>query len=182
MMYLLYLHFSGAESLLCDFNNEVSCDIVNHSRFSEILGIPVALLGMIYFISLLPIIFSKKLEKFNRIIFLFTLFSLVYSLFLSVMEFAVIGAVCVMCETSKIVMLAILLTSYMAVKERREELRFSWVFMAFSVGLLFSSLAYAIGSQTTQITDENRAVAQCLSEKGIVLYATKFCPSCVQQK
>src|SRR5262249_22817246 len=39
-------HYAKSKTAYCDFGNTFNCDIVNRSEYSELLGIPVALIGM----------------------------------------------------------------------------------------------------------------------------------------
>jgi len=40
-------HFANSKTAYCDIGEAFSCDIVNRSQYSSILGIPVALVGML---------------------------------------------------------------------------------------------------------------------------------------
>src|SRR3989344_6339409 len=97
MSYLTYLHYSGVQSF-CDISEEISCDVVTTSIYSEIFGIPMSLLGMGYFITALVLLWWKWKPERYLVIFLLTLFALIPSLYLSFLEFFVIKAFCVLCE------------------------------------------------------------------------------------
>jgi len=40
-------HYATSKTEFCDIGNTFNCDIVNRSEYSEILGMPVALIGMV---------------------------------------------------------------------------------------------------------------------------------------
>jgi uncharacterized membrane protein len=116
MAYLTYIHFAHTQSF-CDISGTVSCDTVTASIYSEILGLPVAILGLGYFglVVLLSVLQRKK--EFYQIIFLITVFALVPSLYLTATEIFAIKSFCILCETSKALMFAILATSFVAMKK-----------------------------------------------------------------
>ena len=61
-LYLVKNHYAPpGEGAFCDVNAQVSCSLVNTSIFSELLGVPVALLGAIWFVIL--ILMSWKAMK-----------------------------------------------------------------------------------------------------------------------
>src|ERR1700724_1809061 len=43
----LYEHFATSKTSFCDFSESFNCDIVNRSTYSTVLGVPVALIGII---------------------------------------------------------------------------------------------------------------------------------------
>ena len=53
--YLTYAHFAGATSLACPDTGFIDCAKVTTSSYSRIFGIPVALLGLLFFVAMLPL-------------------------------------------------------------------------------------------------------------------------------
>ena len=51
----LYHHFSTSKSSYCDIGENFNCDIVNRSTYSVVLGLPVALIGIIGYAMLLAL-------------------------------------------------------------------------------------------------------------------------------
>jgi uncharacterized membrane protein len=49
---LLLNHYHAVSAGFCGINEWTSCDVVNRSPYSEILGVPVALLGMLGFLAM----------------------------------------------------------------------------------------------------------------------------------
>src|SRR3990167_10898834 len=80
MSYLTYIHYSQSKSF-CDISQEVSCDVVTTSIYSEIFGIPVSVLGLLYFSAVLFFILKKKDKEFQTL-FIITLFALLTAFFL----------------------------------------------------------------------------------------------------
>lgn len=182
MGYLTRLHFkdAGGDSI-CDISAELSCDIVNKSLYSEILGVPVAVLGLLFFLSIPYLLYVKPLKKPWRAVLLFSVFSLVFGLYLSALEQFVIGSICLFCETSKLLMLALLGIAAYAVKHEKEELPKQWIVGAVLVGLVFSGAAYMLQKPPAPKADYT-ALAQCLTESGVHMYGAFGCTHCATQK
>ena len=53
MGYLISLHYTNQANSICEFGEKLSCDLVNKSHYSEILGIPFSVLGFVYFLGTL---------------------------------------------------------------------------------------------------------------------------------
>ncbi|HEY9481514.1 MAG TPA: vitamin K epoxide reductase family protein, partial [Micromonosporaceae bacterium] len=53
-VYLTYEHYTASATLACSDNGVVNCLQVTTSAQSKVFGIPVALLGLIYFVAMLP--------------------------------------------------------------------------------------------------------------------------------
>lgn len=88
------------------------CWSVNISRYSMIAGIPVAVLGVIaYFVIILLLILEKRGAFWRSrgvlIHFGLSLVGVLYSLYLTYLEIAVIRAICPFCVLSAICMLAL---------------------------------------------------------------------------
>ncbi|WP_299028361.1 vitamin K epoxide reductase family protein [uncultured Thermanaerothrix sp.] len=106
-LYLTWIKISHTEALcLPGFGN---CDIVNNSRYSEIMGIPIALLGALAYLTILGLLFVEQRmphwqENTSLILFGVTLAGTGYSAYLTYLEFAIIKAICPFCLLSAIVM------------------------------------------------------------------------------
>lgn len=147
MGYLTRLHYSPSGfSAVCDFSAGFSCDIVNKSLYSEILGVPVAVLGLVYFLAVPYLLYAKPLKEPWRAIVLFTVFSLVFGLYLTLLEQFVIDSICLFCEASKLLMIGILVVAARGVRLEREKLPASWIGVTIVFGILFSWAAYGLAS------------------------------------
>ena len=54
-VYLTYEHYTASATLACSDNGVVNCLQVTTSAQSKVFGIPVALLGLVYFAAMLPV-------------------------------------------------------------------------------------------------------------------------------
>jgi uncharacterized membrane protein len=109
--YLTWTHYAGLTPI-CTGSGE-GCQTVQSSRYASVLGIPVALLGLIAYGGL---ILSTVLWKETGI-YLGLLISLVgtlFSAYLTYLEIFVIGALCQWCLASAAIMVAALVCATLA--------------------------------------------------------------------
>ena len=114
--FLTYEHYHTSN--FCNINDRFSCDTVNKSVYSEFFGIPVALFGVSYFaiVAYLSLFVKKK----NMIyIFYLSLIAIVPSVVLTYIELFVLHMVCIICESSKILIIATILTSYFSLRKSK---------------------------------------------------------------
>jgi uncharacterized membrane protein len=109
--YLTWTHFAGLTPV-CTGSGE-GCETVQSSRYASILGIPVALLGLIAYGGL---IFSTVLWRETGIYlgFLISLVGTLFSGYLTYLEIFVIGALCQWCLVSAAIMVAALICATLA--------------------------------------------------------------------
>jgi len=112
--YLFYKKIVGG-SLICGVSK--GCDIVQQSKYSTLLGIPVSLLGIIYYIVLFGLIYHNKGKylKLTRKVWVF--WGLLFSVSLTLLEIFVIKAYCVWCLAS-FVNIILISSVYIFYKER----------------------------------------------------------------
>lgn len=114
-LYLTYLHFEPQASTICNLGEAFDCDKVNKSVYSQIFGIPVAILGSGYYIGMLifSAAFSWKNKLFSKLdlkdlfrgILLINLIGVAFTLYLTYQEAFVINAYCIFCVAQQIVIL-----------------------------------------------------------------------------
>ena len=177
MVYLTYIHFSEVQSF-CDISEVISCDIVTTGIYSEIFGLPVSILGLGYFSIILLLLFLNKKKDVFRHIFFITLFVLIPSLYLSTLELFVIKAFCILCETSKVLMVAVLITSYTAMQPK---VTFRMVVPIIIAGLIATGITYF--AQTGNVVQRDYSeFLTCLNDKGVVYYRSFRCSNCQRQE
>jgi vitamin-K-epoxide reductase (warfarin-sensitive) len=107
-IYLATLHFKPDLSSVCVISEKWNCDIVNKSIYSQILGIPVSILGAVTYLLLL--IFSirglfRDQKKFIPIVFLCLTGAVGFSLYLTGVEAFILKTFCIFCVTQQILIL-----------------------------------------------------------------------------
>jgi uncharacterized membrane protein len=99
--YLLYVRHTGTK-LVCATDG---CETVQSSRYSEILGIPVAALGLAAFVVLLvTACLRTELARLAQAVVALAAFA--FSAYLVYVQLHVIGAVCDWCVASDVVITA----------------------------------------------------------------------------
>jgi uncharacterized membrane protein len=112
--YLTWTHLAH-QSVACGQSQD--CDIVQQSVYSEIAGIPVALLGLLAYAALfvLTLLRGRVPEDLDDYIplaiFGISLIGVLYSAYLTYLELFVIYAICRWCVSSAIIITAIFLLS-----------------------------------------------------------------------
>ena len=94
-------HFAKSKTSFCDINETLNCDIVNRSEYSSILGIPVALIGMLGYAALAGLSTVRRGRRETpALLFGGALAGLAFALYLTYIEARVLGIYCILCLTS----------------------------------------------------------------------------------
>ncbi len=90
-------HYATSKTEFCDIGNTFNCDIVNRSEYSEILGMPVALIGMVGYAAILGLatVYRERRETPSLIVA-----GASAALYLTYIEGRVLGVWCIMCLSS----------------------------------------------------------------------------------
>jgi vitamin-K-epoxide reductase (warfarin-sensitive) len=92
----LHEHYRTDDNSPCSINDRWDCGIVNKSPFAVTHGVPVAAIGIAGYLFL----GALALKKAYRLMLLFALGALGYSLYLAHIEAKVLGVWCVYCVIS----------------------------------------------------------------------------------
>jgi uncharacterized membrane protein len=117
--YLTVKHYTGAY-IPCNILD--GCNAVAQSEYSAILGIPVALLGVVFYVTVFILsmaLLDSKNEKLIKYILLFAISGFVVSLFLTYLQVFVIKALCIYCLVSAVNTVVLLALSIMLSKHAK---------------------------------------------------------------
>jgi vitamin-K-epoxide reductase (warfarin-sensitive) len=105
-------HYAKSNTSYCDFGQKFNCDIVNRSEYSTVLGIPVAAIGIAGYgaLFMLSTVWRSRPETPNRLVGA-AIIGLAFALYLTYIEAYALGAWCILCLSS---LLLILLISVLA--------------------------------------------------------------------
>jgi len=111
--YLASLKFTGAVAACANIGD---CEAVNNSKYAEIGGIPLALLGLLAYLAILGFLilelrYPDWKEALHFGVFGLTLAGTIYSAYLTYIEIAVLHAICPYCVISAVVMLLLFVIS-----------------------------------------------------------------------
>lgn len=103
-----------------------NCSTVNSSRYSEIRGFPIALLGLLAYLAIAGILFLETHHNFFKengtmLVFGFSLIGTLYSAYLSYLEAAVIRAWCPFCVASAIAITMVFILSIVRLVRHQPE-------------------------------------------------------------
>jgi uncharacterized membrane protein len=92
------------------------CSVVNSSRYAEVYGIPVAVLGVVGYAAILAVLFLERRPGFFQengtlLFFGLSLTGFLFTLYLIYVEVALIKAYCPFCITSQVAMTLIFILS-----------------------------------------------------------------------
>jgi vitamin-K-epoxide reductase (warfarin-sensitive) len=97
----LYHHYGTEKSSYCDFGQSFNCDMVNRSIYSVAMGVPVALIGFLGYLTLLGLatVYRAKAET-PAMLLMASLAGLGFALYLTYVEAFVLAVWCVLCLSS----------------------------------------------------------------------------------
>lgn len=103
-------HAANGTPLLCNIQNLTGCNIVANSQYSYIFGIPTAELGVLFY-SIMFVLAALELAIFNRllrrVLQVFALIGLIFSIFSTLTQVFIIQALCVYCLASAVITICI---------------------------------------------------------------------------
>lgn len=121
-MYLLTVHW-GWWSAVCLGVGD--CELVNTSRYSEFLGLPVALWGIGAYAALLALSLAVLWKKFSpwaqRGLFIVSAIGVAFSLYLTYVEVFILHEICPWCVLSAIIVTAIAVLSALEMRAAEAE-------------------------------------------------------------
>ena len=99
--YLSYVKLADKETICIEGSN-FNCDVVQNSRYAQIMGVPTAYLGFVTYLVIGGLLLVETQGPFfreNGIFMLFglVLFAFIYSMYLVYLQGAVLGAWCQWC-------------------------------------------------------------------------------------
>ena len=102
-----------------------SCETVNTSRWSIFLGLPVAAWGLLFYLDVFGVALLGTMPRWENepvisiILVAEAAIGVLFSAWLTYLELAVIGAICIWCVTSAVIVLVVLLVSVADLREIR---------------------------------------------------------------
>lgn len=112
--YLTFEHFTQNKTLACSTTATVNCQKVTESQWSSFLGVPVAVLGLAFFLGMVVLCQPRLMRAPGRSWDVVRLgaagIGLAFALYLVFAELFHIGAICLWCTGVHVVTLLLLLT------------------------------------------------------------------------
>jgi uncharacterized membrane protein len=113
----LQIHFSTSLGDYCTIGHAFNCDIVNRSKYSLVIGIPVALIGVVGYSTLLALtaIGDRRVRTVRLVL---ALSGLAFALYLTAIEVWVLHTWCILCLGSLLAIAGISLLAGSELKTR----------------------------------------------------------------
>jgi uncharacterized membrane protein len=99
--YLTYVHYAGINPV-CTTSG--SCEKVQTSIYSELAGVPVALIGLLGYLAILALLFAGESETLKFATATLTLIGFAFSAYLTYREVYSIHAICEWCASSAVIL------------------------------------------------------------------------------
>ena len=116
----LYEHFATSTTSFCNFSDTFNCDLVNRSTYSTMLGVPVALIGIVGYmlVAALATVYRNQTQT-PALLLIASVCALGFALYLAYVEKFVLGAWCILCLTSLgLICLEVMLSAIATVKTK----------------------------------------------------------------
>ncbi len=185
-LYLLKNHYAPAGSgTFCDLSSTFSCSLVNTSHFSTLFGVPVALLGALWFLWLIARAYKARQHDGTATVdlFLWNLLGLGFIIYFIIAEI-ILQAVCFLCTLVHILIFGAFLLS-LRLYQLSEKVPFAlsvreikWWIIA---GIIIFSLPFLIFNLGLE-QQNNDELARCLAAKGVILYCSSRSPLCAKTR
>ncbi len=184
--YLSWTAFSGSAVQGCSAGG--GCDIVLTSRWATLLGLPTALWGLLAYSGLAAIAFVRRADRHWSYAWTAALFGVCYSVYLTVVSLTILESACPYCLTSLGLMTATL--ALVTLQRPSEMAHRSWLGLVggrsllAAVLILFVHASYAAPEAELLGPEDpmTRALAEHLTEQGVVFYGASWCEHCQAQK
>jgi uncharacterized membrane protein len=129
LSYLFSASYTGSNTTLCNISESLNCDVASKSKYANFFGIPapllseipVSVIGIAYFLAV--ILLTTRGSHMMPHIFVVSAAAIPFSLYLSYVQYFVLGSVCLFCELSK-VMIGIIAFASLSESLRRKLLKF----------------------------------------------------------
>ena len=105
--YLFYSYLAPTPPGWCDINSTVNCNAVTKGPLAEFLGIPVSLVGLIGYITIL----YASMMKFKKLHLFMVSFGMIFCLRLTYLEIFAEKVFCPVCGACQLVMLTLFIIS-----------------------------------------------------------------------
>lgn len=183
--YLTWLKLAGTQALFCRAGS--GCDIIQASRYATLLGVPIALWGAALYVAVGGLALIGLTASRWRWAFAGAAGGVALSGYLTYLSVAQLGAACVYCLASGLIMLALL----GALVWRRP--RPSGRAGTLSPGKLTAlgvtagaatvlAVAFIFAWDTPPATGYEADLARHLAARGAIMYGAFWCPHCQEQK
>jgi len=182
--YLTWVAWNSGSAAFCTEGS--GCDVVQGSRWSRFLGLPIAAWGFALYAALAWTAWrpAPRLVRWRRM-WRFSFLGLAISVYLTIAGLVALQAVCVWCLLSLAVMTAIFLLVHATRPDGTPGT--SWPTWLLGNGLLALGLLAVLQMSAMGLLERRedprlRALAAHLEQSGVIFYGASWCANCTEQK
>ena len=184
--YLSWTSLNNAAVKGCSIGS--SCDIVLHSKWATLLGLPTAFWGLLTYVLLAGIAFVRRVDRHWQYAWAISFFGIFYSAYLTAVSLFILGAACKYCLTSLALMTAIF--TVVTLQKPIVMLGFSWSQWVSRVAPIAGGLILLLHLNYTGVLGTApkgedafaSGLADHLTQTGVKFYGASWCPHCQAQK
>lgn len=163
------------------------CDLVQNSRWSRVLGLPLALWGFaLYALMLLVVVSTPAPTKRWRRVWRLSVAGLAISLYLTLVGLVELQTVCLWCLASLATLIGIVgLLAWQRPAATKPPVWWYWPLNSAILALVMAGalhIYYYSDLLQPPPSDKLEALAEHLDERGAVFYGASWCSACQQQK
>ncbi|MCP4245938.1 MAG: vitamin K epoxide reductase family protein [bacterium] len=122
--YLTIDHYAESDLLVCSEGGTVNCGAVTTSAQSVLLGVPVALLGLLWFVGMaglcLPVAWRASSRLVHQARLLGALAGIGFVLWLIYAELIIVGAICLWCTVAHVIAFGLFAVVVMTARELQD--------------------------------------------------------------
>lgn len=180
--YLTYVAWFEIHPAFCGEGS--GCDLVQSSRWSTFLGIPMAFWGLLTYLVIARLVWRArtKLNSWTMLMFV-TVLGFAISAYLTVISVVEIEATCSFCLASFAIITAIMgLTVARRPTNWSMSLKEAGLIAVLMVGGLHMHYSGLFNAAAGPENPQLRALANHLADTGAVFYGAYWCPRCQEQK
>jgi uncharacterized membrane protein len=181
--YLAANKWLGTDLAYCTAGS--GCELVQASRWSSLLGVPIAFWGGLVYVGIFLALVLRPIIKTWRVVHLLAVVGTAISLYLTAMAVFSVGTFCVYCLVSLVLMATILYLSSVAGASRAR----SWGLWSrgpsVAAGAVLVLGLYFGGVLDSRVGPEDPYLARPathLEASGVIFYGAYWCPHCQDQK
>jgi uncharacterized membrane protein len=119
--YLTIAHYTTPKILACSSSETINCDLVTSSAQSKFLGVPVALLGLLWFIGMTVLCLPVAWRSGSRLVHVARLAGAIagigFALWLVYAELFIIGAICLWCTVAHVLAFGLFVVVVMTIPD-----------------------------------------------------------------
>jgi uncharacterized membrane protein len=114
----LQSHYSQSKTSYCSLDSTFDCDVVNRSIYSEVHGVPVALIGLLGYLFMLGLVLLADRKWAVRTLLVSAAGGLCYALYLAYIEKYILATWCLLCLGSLFTVATITVLSAFGQRQR----------------------------------------------------------------